>query len=84
MICRYIWTMDSSSRSSPELRRWVQTWREAGKALARVKRDELERIDTVTAVSQLADAFNAAMRSTPGRTTSGLVEQQRLFGRLRG
>jgi hypothetical protein len=74
--------MAASRSSSIELRRWVQTWREAGKALARIKRDELEQIVTATAVSQLADAFDAALKNAPSRATSGLVEQQRLFRRL--
>lgn len=68
---------------SPELRLWVDTWREADVALARINREELERLDTRVALAQLADAFDAAVRDAPRTTTSGLVEQQQLFGLLR-
>jgi hypothetical protein len=47
------------------------------------KRDELERLDTVQALEQLADAFRKALREASPTTTSGLVEQQRIFARLR-
>jgi hypothetical protein len=67
-----------------ELRRWVETWRVAGEALARVKRDELARLDTAQCLSQLADAFEHALRHAGSTTTSGLVEQQRIFARLGG
>jgi hypothetical protein len=68
---------------SPELRLWVDTWRDADVALARIKRQALEQLDTREALAQLADAFDAAVRDAPRTTTSGLVEQQRLFGLLR-
>jgi hypothetical protein len=66
-----------------DVHRWVETWRSAGEALARVKRDELARLDTRTALAQLADAFRLALRDARPTTTSGLVEQQKVFARLR-
>ena len=68
---------------SPELRRWVETWRDAGPALAAVKRQELRRLRTPDALRQLADAFDAAVREAPRTETSGLVIQQAIFQRLR-
>lgn len=77
--------MDRGPRTppDPELRRWVETWRRAGDALARVKRDELARLDTVQTLRQLTDAFEHALRHAQPTYTSGLVEQQRIFARLR-
>jgi hypothetical protein len=69
--------------ASAELRQWAQTWRAAGEALARVKRAELMQLDTREAVSQLADAFNDAVHTARRTYTSGVVEQQRWFARLR-
>lgn len=69
--------------TSAELRRWVATWREAGRALAAVKREELGRLETHDALLHLADAFDAAIRSSVHTTTSGLVEQQAILQRLR-
>lgn len=62
---------------------WVATWRAAGRALAAVKQEELSRLDTTTAQDQLEDAFAYALQHARATTTSGLVEQQRLLGRLR-
>jgi hypothetical protein len=61
----------------------VATWREAGEARARVKRHELIRLETKIALEQLADVFDLAVREARPTTTSGLVEQQRIFGLLR-
>ena len=68
---------------TPQLRTWVATWREAEVALAQVKRAELEGLDTAEALRQLADAFRDAARVSRVIPT-GLVEQQRIFQRLRG
>jgi hypothetical protein len=66
------------------LREWAAIWSEARAALDAVKRAELERLDTIEALRQLADAFEAALRAAPPRSTSGLIEQQRVLQRLRG
>lgn len=77
--------MDRGSASAAaELRRWVETWRAAGEAPARIKRDELARLNTAQAVAQLADAFEHALLHARPTTTSGLIEQQRIFARLGG
>jgi hypothetical protein len=65
------------------MREWVLTWRAAGDALARIKRDELRQLDTCAALEQLADAFDHALRTAPATLTSGLIEQQRILQRLR-
>jgi hypothetical protein len=70
--------------TSRELARWVATWQAAGPALEEQKRLELESIDTPTALRQLAAAFALARTRGATRDTSGLVEQQREFGRLAG
>ena len=67
---------------TPQLRSWVETWREADVALGRVKREALERLDTQDALSQLTDAFSAAAK-VPRTAVTGLVKQQRIFQRLR-
>jgi hypothetical protein len=68
---------------TPELLRWVEGWRAAGPALERLKWAELEQLETMKALDQLADAFDHAVRHAPRTTTSGLVEQQRVFALLR-
>lgn len=75
--------MDSDRKPSEELRRWALGWRAAGAALAAQRAAELERLDTASALAQLADLFEHALRHGEPLLTSGLVEQQRLFQRLR-
>ncbi|MGH7582409.1 MAG: hypothetical protein ACREL5_04185 [Gemmatimonadales bacterium] len=68
---------------SPDLRKWVLTWQRAAAALQEIADNELQRLDTRIAIEQLGDAFNHALDTLPPRTTSGLVEQQRIYSRLR-
>jgi hypothetical protein len=75
--------MDSKDPAALELEQWVRMWRKTGAALESIKRAELERLNTATAVTQLSEAFDAALRSAPSRLTSGLVEQQRIYHKLR-
>jgi len=63
-------------------RRWVETWRRAGKELDQIRRREIEAADTGEAIRQLFGSA-AAFRDLPPRTTSGLVEQQAWFAKLR-
>ena len=74
--------MEPTKTEFATIESWVNTWRTAGEALARIQRDELQQLDTATAIEQLADAFEHALRTSPMLLTSGLVEQQRWFQRL--
>jgi hypothetical protein len=63
-----------------KIRLWVETWRRAAPALERIRAEELRawRYDPV-----IVDAlFEIGCRFAVPRTTSGLVEQQRLFRKL--
>jgi len=64
------------------MRRWVETWRVAGAKLEKLRQRELEATDTRAAVRQI---FSTAAPRTrhPSSSTSGLVEQQVYFARLR-
>lgn len=72
-----------SSPPDPDLKRWVDNWRTLGPELERIRRRELKQVDTVKAVQSLAGAFQYARKHYPPKGTSGLVEQQRWFQRLR-
>jgi len=65
------------------VRRWIEDWRAAGPVLESVRAEAIQQSDTAAAIEQLSDAFESARREWPAPTTSGLVEQQRLFARLR-
>jgi len=70
---------------SPEelelMRRWVDTWRLAGEELERIRREEIQSLDTHEAIHQIFDAELVCLEEAP--TTSGLVDQQAWFARLR-
>ncbi len=70
--------------SDTNLKRWVQTWATAGEALDALRRRELAAMTDDDARRAIADLFtDAVMFDLLPRATSGLVEQQRLFSRLR-
>ena len=79
----YVSTYMDEPSPSPEIRQWAATWQLAGEALEQIKRYELARLQTSDALAHLADAFDLARRQAKPTTTSGLVEQQRVFARLR-
>lgn len=62
---------------------WLAAWRRAGPAMDRLRREALRGLDHREVIAAFDDAFVGVLRDTPPRTTSGLVEQQRHFARLR-
>lgn len=64
-------------------RRWVETWKKAGPELERIRRAEIRRTSTPQAMINLADAFESFLLHHKPRKTSGLVEQQARFMKLR-
>jgi len=73
----------SEDEADEELRAWVQNWREIGPELDRVRREEIRSANTQESIRAFDLAFQAAIRNHPPRATSGLVEMQRLFKKLR-
>jgi hypothetical protein len=68
---------------SDEMTRWVETWKRAAPELEAIRRRELREIDTQRALLNLADAFESCRLHFTPPPTSGLVEQQAWFQRLR-
>jgi hypothetical protein len=62
---------------------WVDTWKKAGPGLEAIRRKEIAEADNVHDLMLLAGAFNHAVRSSPAEPSSGLVEMQRIFAKLR-
>lgn len=70
-------------RKPSNVNEWVAAWKRAGPALTEVKRAELRHLRTAGAIAQLEDHFRYALRTAKATRTSGLVEQQRVFKKLR-
>jgi hypothetical protein len=64
------------------LRRWAETWERVGRELEAIRRREIESVDTQEAIRQIFGS-GPLIDNAPPRTTSGLVEQQKWFARLR-
>jgi hypothetical protein len=73
------WTPDQVALG----RRWVQAWREAGPELERLRRDEIRTLDGSRAIALLCGPADYRIPPRAPRPTSGLVEQQRWFGKAR-
>jgi hypothetical protein len=75
------------SEKSPEelalMKKWVETWKTTGPILERLRREEIRKTSTVEAMQNLTSAFESAVFLHPMRPSSGLVEQQAIFQKLR-
>ena len=65
------------------VRLWVKTWKEAGPELDAIRRLEIRDADNRQALALLEPAFDHALRTLPRRESSGLVEMQEWFRKLR-
>jgi hypothetical protein len=65
------------------MRRWVETWKLAGPELEAILRKEIEKLDVQKELAALECAFNHAVHNAHPEPTSGLVEMQRWFSKLR-
>ena len=64
-------------------RAWMAQWRSAAIALAQMQQSDLVDADLTRIASDLDDACIEAARARGSSQTSGLIEQQRLFAKLR-
>lgn len=65
---------------------WARAWQVTGEALEKIRRAELRALTAEQALSATDNLLSLGMGialSAGRRGTSGLVEQQRLFARLR-
>lgn len=65
------------------IERWVATWEEVGPELDALRRREIQQADSLKVLAILEGAFNHAVRTLPLRKSSGMVEMQRYFAKLR-
>lgn len=64
-------------------RAWAAAWGRAGPELTADRHEKSRRVPIWESIAALDDAFEAALASRGLRGSSGFVEQQRLFARLR-
>jgi hypothetical protein len=64
-------------------KRWVAAWRAARPELERIRRKELREMDAFSVIAKLCGPADYRVAPRAPKPTSGLVEQQRWFARLR-
>ena len=74
---------DWSPEQVAQGRRWVKTWQDAAPRLEAIRRQELRQLDPYAAISWLCGPANYREAPRAPKPTSGLIEQQRLFSKLR-
>jgi hypothetical protein len=65
-----------------QMRQWLDNWKEAGKRLEELRIKEIRESDPEM-LSDFESAFWSALFLTPNSPTSGMVEMQRKFAKLR-
>ena len=74
--------MAEKNEDRARARRWALGWNETAQVLVRMKKSELQRTNTSVALQRLARAFESCRIHFKPSADSGLVEQQRWFGKL--
>jgi len=62
-----------------EAREYVERWKKAGPALEKVRREELRNLSHKNCQDQIRALLEIGSQNRQSRSTSGLIEQQRLF-----
>jgi hypothetical protein len=65
------------------MKAYAMGWKEVGEYLEAERRERVRRSDTVRELSAFNGMAAAWLKRFPPSPTSGLIEQQRLFSRMR-
>lgn len=63
--------------------KWIKAWQRAGVELEKLHNKKIKHANTSLSIEVLEDVFSSAIKKSKSRPTSGLVDQQRLFNKLR-
>lgn len=64
-----------------KLREYVDRWKETGKVLESLRREEIRNANLSETILSLNDAFLSALRLSPNKPTSGLVEFHKILAK---
>lgn len=65
------------------MRKWVETWKRAAPELEKIRHEEIRNSDTKKGIRAFNGLIFIALKQHPPEPTSGLIEQQSLFMKLR-
>ena len=66
-----------------QTKRWIDTWAAAAPLLQQVRDADIRAADTASMIDCTAAMFRDAVLNFPPKPTSGLIEQQSWFKKLR-
>ncbi len=69
--------------TNEEAREFVKRWKKAGPALEKIRREELRNLSHEDCQKQIQALLEIGSQNRQIRTTSGLIEQQRIFQKAR-
>lgn len=73
-----VWMAKSKKES---MRGWVSLWKETGKALELLRREEIRNSKLEETILALDDAFHSALFLSSNKKTSGLIEFHEILAR---
>ena len=66
-----------------KMREWINNWKETGEVLEKLRYSEMLRLNITEEILSLDDASESALQMYPPLPTSGLIEMQRLFKKMK-
>ncbi len=66
-----------------KMRVWVNNWKEAGKVMEELRRDEIRNSNLAESIGLFDLAFRSAISLNPPLPTSGLVEFHRILAKTK-
>ena len=72
-----------NGKNKKSLKAWVDQWKITGPVIDKIRRKEIMTIDTSRVIKNLSDVFESSIRLNPLRKSSGLVEMQCHFRKMR-
>ena len=76
-------TPSADAEKRQRMKEYVQRWKHLGPLLEAQREDDVRRSDTPGNIAAFGRLYAMALAASPPLPTSGLVEQQRLFSKLR-
>lgn len=73
--------MDPEQRA--RMKEYVERWKRVGPLLEAQREEDVRQSDTPSNIAAFGRLYAMALAASPPLPTSGLVEQQRLFSKLR-
>ena len=73
----------ASELERARLKEYADRWKRIGPLLEAQREEDVRRSDTVSNIAAFGRLYAMALTASPPLPTSGLVEQQRLFAKIR-